>query len=139
MTERLITFTLDGHLYGVDVDHVQEVLRSQPRTRIPLAPPAIAGLVNLRGQVLCAVELRARLGWPPRPADADEMLIVVRVAGEAVALVVDSIGAVVDVAPENCEMPPDTLAAPGREFLRGVHKLDHGLLLALDVSRVVTG
>ena len=63
---RLVTFTLDGHSYGVDVKAVQEVLRGQPRTRVPLAPSSLAGLINLRGQVLTAVDLREQLGLPPR-------------------------------------------------------------------------
>src|SRR4051794_41692560 len=67
---QLATFRLDGDLYGVEVEHVQEVLRSQKLTRVPLAPPAVAGLINLRGQVVTAIELRERLGPPPRPAGA---------------------------------------------------------------------
>lgn len=137
MSNRMVTFTLDGHLYGVDVAAVQEVLRGQPQTRIPLAPASVAGLINLRGQVLSAVELRARLGFPARAADLDAMLVVVRVAGETVALMVDSIGAVIDVDEEQFELPPDTLTGPSREFLHGAYKLEDQLLLALDVERAV--
>ena len=137
MSTRLVTFTLDGRLYGVDVDLVQEVLRGQPQTRIPLAPPSVSGLINLRGQVLSAVELRARLGLPAREHDQEAMLVVVRVQGEAVALRVDSIGAVIDVDDEQFELPPDTLSGPAREFLFGAYKLEGQLLLALDVERAV--
>lgn len=137
MSTRLVTFTLDGNLYGVDVDQVQEVLRGQPRTRVPLAPEAVSGLINLRGQVLSAVELRARLGLPDREGETDPMLVVVRVAGEVTALLVDSIGAVIDVDEEQFELPPDTLSGPSREFLHGAYKLEDRLLLALDVVRAV--
>lgn len=136
MRNRLVTFTLEGSLYGVDVHAVQEVLRGQPRTRIPLAPDTIAGLINLRGQVMSAIELRARLGLGAR-GDAEPMLVVVRVAGEAIALLVDSIGAVIDVDDDQFEPPPDTLAGPAREFLHGAYKLESHLLLALDVERAV--
>lgn len=137
MSARLVTFTLDGRLYGVDVNAVQEVLRGQPQTRIPLAPESVSGLINLRGQVLSAVELRARLGLPDRNLDQEPMLVVVRVAGEVIALLVDSIGAVMDVDDGQFELPPDTLSGPAREFLHGAYKLDEQLLLALDVDRAV--
>ncbi|WP_028642702.1 chemotaxis protein CheW [Nocardioides sp. URHA0020] len=137
MSTRLVTFTLDGRLYGVDVNAVQEVLRGQPQTRIPLAPESVSGLINLRGQVLSALELRARLGLPDRDADREPMLVVVRVAGETIALLVDSIGAVMDVDDDQFELPPDTLSGPAREFLHGAYKLDSQLLLALDVDRAV--
>ncbi|CAM3176678.1 chemotaxis protein CheW [Nocardioides dubius] len=132
-----MTFTLEGNLYGVDVHAVQEVLRGQPRTRIPLAPDTIAGLINLRGQVMSAIELRARLDLPARAPDVEPMLVVVRVAGETIALLVDTIGAVIDVDEDQFEPPPDTLAGPAREFLHGAYKLDKHLLLALDVERAV--
>ena len=137
MSTRLVTFTLDGHLYGVDVDAVQEVLRGQPRTRIPLAPHGLAGLINLRGQVLSAVDLRAQLELPARDAAAEPMLVVVRVAGEPVALLVDTIGSVVDVDADQFEPPPDTLAGGSRDLLLGAYKLEGQLLLALAVDRAV--
>ena len=137
MSTRMVTFTLDGHLYGVDVDAVQEVLRGQTRTRIPLAPGTLAGLINLRGQVLSAIELRVQLGLPDRDEETEPMLVVIRVDGEPVALLVDTIGSVVDVDIDQFEPPPDTLAGASREMLLGAYKLENQLLLALDVDRAV--
>ncbi len=134
---QLATFRLDGDLYGVEVEHVQEVLRSQKLTRVPLAPPAVAGLINLRGQVVTAIELRERLGRPPRPEGTDAVVIVVRLHGEAVSLLVDSIADVVDVDATDFEAPPDTLDGQARELIRGAYKLDGTLLLALDVQKAV--
>ena len=136
-TEQLATFWLDGDLYGVEVEHVQEVLRSQNLTRVPLAPAAVAGLINLRGQVVTAIELRERLGLPPRPEGTDAVVIVVRLHGEAVSLLVDSIADVVDVDVRDFESPPDTMDGRARELIRGAYKLDGQLLLALDVYRAV--
>jgi len=133
----MVTFTLDGRLYGVDVDAVQEVLRGQTRTRIPLAPGTLAGLINLRGQVLSAIDLRVQLELPAREDEVEPMLVVIRVAGEPVALLVDTIGSVVDVDTDQFEPPPDTLAGNSRELLLGAYKLDSQLLLALDVDRAV--
>jgi purine-binding chemotaxis protein CheW len=135
---QLATFRLDGDLYGVEVEHVQEVLRSQKLTRVPLAPPAVAGLINLRGQVVTAIELRERLGRPPRPEGTDAVVIVVRLRGEAVSLLVDSIADVVDVEAKDFEAPPDTLDGQARELIRGAYKLDGQLLLALDVQKAVS-
>ena len=119
MSSRMVTFTLDGRLYGVDVDAVQEVLRGQTRTRIPLAPGTLAGLINLRGQVLSAVDLRAQLDLPARDTDTEPMLVVIRVAGEPVALMVDTIGAVVDVDVAPFEPPAVTRSGASRELLLG--------------------
>jgi purine-binding chemotaxis protein CheW len=136
-TSQLATFWLDGDLFGVEVEHVQEVLRSQSITRVPLAPPAVAGLINLRGQVVTAIELRERLGRTPRPEGQEAVVIVVRLHGEAVSLLVDSIADVVDVDVADFEAPPDTLDGAGRELIRGAYKLSGRLLLALDVNRAV--
>lgn len=135
---QLATFRLDGDLYGVEVAHVQEVLRSQQLTRVPLAPSAVAGLINLRGQVVTAIELRERLGRPARPEGTDAVVIVVRLDGEAVSLLVDSIADVVDVDAADFEAPPDTLEGQARDLIRGAYKLDGQLLLALDVHKAVS-
>ncbi|UOY00630.1 chemotaxis protein CheW [Blastococcus sp. PRF04-17] len=135
---QLATFRLDGDLYGIEVEHVQEVLRSQQLTRVPLAPSAVAGLINLRGQVVTAIELRERLGRPARPEGTDAVVIVVRLDGEAVSLLVDSIADVVDVDASDFEAPPDTLEGQARDLIRGAYKLDGQLLLALDVEKAVS-
>ena len=135
---QLATFRLDGDLYGVEVEHVQEVLRSQGLTRVPLAPAAVAGLINLRGQVVTAIELRERLGRQARPEGEEPVVIVVRLHGEAVSLLVDSIADVVDVDLRDFEAPPDTMDGTARELIRGAYKLDGQLLLALDVHKAVS-
>lgn len=135
MSRQLATFVIDGAQYGVDVVLVQEALRSQVRTAVPLAPPGIAGLVNLRGEVVLCVDLRVRLGLVPLAQDADPMMVVVQVDGEPVSLLVDEVGDVVDVDDTQFETPPDTLAPEMRELIVGAYKLPSGLLMALDVAR----
>ena len=132
-----VTFTLGGALYGVDVTRVQEALRAHTRTRVPLAPIDVAGLVNLRGQVVLTIDLRPRLGVPPLKADAEPMMVVVQVDGEPVSLLVDEIGDVVDVGPERFEVPPDTLDVGLRRLITGAYKLESSLLLILDVDQAV--
>ncbi len=129
-----VTFTVAGSLYGVDVARVQEALRSHRRTPVPLAPADVAGLVNLRGQVVLSVDLRPRLGLAPLAASAEPMMVVVQVDGDPVSLLVDQIGDVVEVGPELFEAPPDTLDPAVRGLVVGAYKLDRELLLVLDVD-----
>ena len=131
-----VTFHLEDTLYGVEVGWVQEVLRPHARTRIPRSPDTVAGLVNLRGQVVLTVDLRTRLELPPRPEDVEPMMVVVQVGGEPVSLLVDKIGDVVGAEDSTYAPPPDTLDAPTRALVTGAHKLDDRLLL-LDVERAV--
>ena len=135
MSRQFATFTLAGATYGVDVLRVQEALRYQTRTPVPLAPAGIAGLVNLRGQVVMTIDLRPRLGLAPLAADAEPMMFVVQVDGEPISLLVDEIGDVMDVEESQFETPPDTLPASLREVILGAYKLEGSLLLALDVDR----
>lgn len=137
MSRQLATFVLDGARYGVDVLRVQEVLRPQVRTPVPLAPPGVAGLVNLRGQVVLTIDLRVRLGLAALGTDAEPMMVVVEVDGEPVSLLVDEIGDVVDVDDELFQSPPETLEPGLREVILGAYKLHDGLLLALDVDRAL--
>jgi len=136
MSSQLATFTLAGAHYGVDMLRVQEALRDQARTTVPLAAPSVAGLINLRGQVVLTIDLRTRLGLEPLGADLEPMMVVVRVGGEPISLLVDDIGDVVDVEGRQLEAPPDTLPAALREVILGAYQLEGSLLLALDIDRV---
>jgi purine-binding chemotaxis protein CheW len=136
-TQQFATFVLDGHLFGVEVETVQEVIRYQETTRVPLAPGAVGGLINLRGQVITALDLRHRLGMPERPHGSLPMNVVVRTEDGAVSLLVDQIGEVIEADARHFEHPPDTVSAQARDLIRGAYKLDGVLLLALDVTRTV--
>ncbi|MEK7411791.1 MAG: chemotaxis protein CheW [Planctomycetota bacterium] len=132
------TFRLAKNLCGIDVLAVHEILRHQPITRIPLAPPVVKGLINLRGQIINALDLRTKLGFPPRTDDKKQVNIVVGFGGTEdanSALLVDEIGNVIDIDPATCEAPPDTIHGAVRELVTSVCKLDKGLLLVLDVNR----
>lgn len=135
--QQFTTFVLDGHLFGVEVETVQEVIRYQEMTRVPLAEPAIGGLINLRGQVITALDLRRRLGMPDRPEGELPMNVVVRTEEGVVSLLVDQIGDVLETDAAHFEAPPDTVSSAARDLVRGAYKLDGALLLALDVPRTV--
>jgi len=134
---KFCTFTLTDYLFGVDVREVQEVLRYQEQTRVPLAPAVVSGLINLRGQIVTAIDLRRRLELPERPADQRPVNVVVRTEGGAVSLLVDQIGDVIEVADDLFEPPPETLAKFVRELILGAYKLEERLLLVLDCKKTV--
>lgn len=122
---------------GVEVENVQEVIRYQPTTRVPLATGFVNGLMNLRGQIVTALDLRTRLGLPSEESERPLMNVVVRSPDGPISLLVDEIGDVVEVEQVRFESPPETLQGSHREYIRGALKLDNGLLLLLDTERVL--
>jgi purine-binding chemotaxis protein CheW len=136
-TRQLCTFLLDGLLFGVDVVRVQEVIRYQQMTPVPLAPPVICGLINLRGQIVLALDMRARLEFAPRAAGELPMNVVFRSETGPVSLLVDEIADVVEVQQDTFEPAPETMSSLGRELITGVYKLDGSLLLLLDTDKAI--
>ena len=119
------------------MEKVQEVIRHQAMTRVPLAPKLIGGLINLRGQIVTAIDLRLRLGLPERKADELPMNVVARSEDGAVSLLVDEIGDVLEVQEQQFEDVPQTMRQ-ARELMRGVYKLPDRLLLVLDTAHAVS-
>jgi len=136
-TRQYCTFYVHDSLFGVAVEHVQEILRCQPLTRIPLAPEEVAGLMNLRGQIVPAIDLRRGLGTPARPDDVLPTNLVVRTGEGAVSLLADEIGDILALDASTFEPPPEHLRGPVRAVIRGVHKLAAGLMMVLSVEDVV--
>lgn len=132
----MATFSLGTFHFAVDVLDVQEVVRFQSPTRVPLAPAEFEGLINLRGQIVAAIDLRRRLGLAARDPRTSPMNVIVRRGSDVLSLLVDEVGDVVEVHEADFEEPPVTLAGEVREALTGVYKLARGLLLVLDVERV---
>jgi purine-binding chemotaxis protein CheW len=131
------TFFLGDLYLGIEVRQVQEVIRSQPVTRVPLAPATITGLINLRGQIVTAIDLRRRLGLPPRGPGVQPMNVVVRTDDGAVSLLVDEIGDVIEPPAAGFESPPETLPEGARGLIRGIYKLPGRLMLVLDTEQVL--
>ena len=134
---QLCTFTVDDLYLGVDVTEVQEVIRYQAMTVVPLAPPVVRGLINLRAQIVPALDLRSMLCLPEASSYELPVNVVIRDgADEAVSLLVDQIGDVVDVDEIAFEDVPPTLTGPARELVLGAYKLPGRLLLVLDTRKV---
>ena len=131
------TFFLTDLFFGIDVLNVQEVLRDQEMTSVPLSPNVVEGLINLRGQIVTAIDMRRRLELPPRGEGETWMNVVVRTQDGPVSLMVDEIGDVLKADPAAFERPPDNLPGTARELIQSVYKLKDRLLLVLDAEKTV--
>ncbi len=136
-TKQFATFFVDGLFCGVEAKKVQEIISSQEMTLVPLAADVIRGLINLRGQVVTAIDLRRRLKLAEPTDDITPKHVVVSIDDDAVSLLVDEIGDVIDVDEDAFEAAPETIHQHARNLLHGVYKLEDRLLLALDVERTL--
>lgn len=131
------TFFVDELFFGIEVLKVQEVLRYQEMTSVPRAPGVIEGLINLRGEIVTAIDMRRRLGLRTRPDGKWPMNVVVHADDGAVSLLVDEIADVLQVNEKDYEPPPETLQGMARDLIRGAYKLDKRLLLILDTEKTI--
>ena len=134
-TKQYCTFYLDSYLFGIEIAKVQEVIQRLDLTEVPLSPAVVRGLMNLRGQIVIALDLRCQLELNECPADLTQMNVVVRNGEDAVSLLFDGIGEVVQVGEETFEPPPETLRGRVRSVISGVHKLDNHLMHVLETER----
>ena len=138
-TREFLTIMLGGQMFGIPILQVQDVLGPQRITRIPLAPPAIAGSLNLRGRIVTAIDVRACLSMPPleRAPGSQEMSVVVESHGELYSLIIDKVGDVLSVASSDFEKSPATLDPQWRSVCMGIYRLKDSLLVILDVPRLL--
>jgi purine-binding chemotaxis protein CheW len=136
-TEDFVTLMIADQVFGIPVMQVRDVLGPQRITRVPLAPPEVAGSLNLRGHIVTAVDVRTRLGLPKRDAGAPSMSIVVDHRGELYSLVVDSVGEVLSLSAADFERHPATIDPKWREVSVGVYRLESNLLIKLDIYRLL--
>jgi purine-binding chemotaxis protein CheW len=128
------TFCLAGEMFALPVEDVQEVLMDQPLTPVPLAPEHIRGLLNLRGQIMPAIDLRRRLEFPPRSDGRSGSILVVKTSTQLISVLVDQIGDVMRLAREDWRPAPDTLPAQHRAFVIGICPIQGHLVLGLRVD-----
>lgn len=131
-----MTLTVADQLCGVPVGCVRDVLGEQTITRVPLAPPDIAGSLNLRGRIVTAVDVRRRLGVPPTAHDR-RMSIVTESGGELYALLFDQVSEVLTLPASQFERNPPTLPASWAEYSAGIYRLRGRLLVVLDVDKLL--
>jgi purine-binding chemotaxis protein CheW len=134
---QLVSFNVAEEEYGLPILKVQEIIRMQGFTRVPNSPPFVEGVINLRGKVIPVITLRKRFGLDPQPHGRQSRIVVAEVSGAIIGLVVDSVSEVLRISPTSIE-PAPRLGNSHQEFVAGVVKLDAGLLILLDVERVMT-
>lgn len=132
-----VTIHVDTQEFGVPVKQVRDVLRRQPVTPVPMAPHAIAGLLNLRGRIVTAIDVRKRLGLPSLASDIEAVTIVVEHDGELYALIVDSVGDVLPADERRVEAVPAVLDPQWRAIAAAVYLTDSGLIVLVDIARLL--
>jgi len=138
-TQDLVTMRLADQLFGIPILSVQDVLAEQRITRVPLAPPGIAGSLNLRGRIVTAIDMRCRMGLEPRPTGESGMSVVAEHEGELYSLLFDAVGDVLRLEDSTFEHNPVTLDPLWRSISGGLYRLEDRLLVVLDVARVLHG
>ena len=139
MNDQCCTFYVNGCFFGVNVLRVREVIRYQKMTQVPLAPDTIQGLINLRGEIVTAIDLRKMVDPDKsfKPVDTDPMNVVVRVNGEVVSLLVHEIGDVITIDTAHLEEPPNTISESTRKLVDSVYKIKDKLMLVLNVDATI--
>lgn len=134
-TSTIATFYLNDDLYGIPVEHVQEVTGSLEPAPTPLAPKFVDGLINLRGQIATAIDLKELLKLPKKE-NQSTMSVVCKIDGNLVSLIVDTIDEVMDVEALPFEKPPETVDPSVRKYLSGIYKANGSLLSCFDVEKI---
>lgn len=136
MTE-YVTVVLGGQLFGLPISRVQDVFMPERVTRVPLAQPEIAGVLNLRGRIVTAIDMRCRLGLSRRDETRPPMAVGIECKGESYGLLINSVGEVLKLDDNTREPNPVNLDTGLAQISAGVHRLDKQLLVILDVDRVL--
>jgi purine-binding chemotaxis protein CheW len=132
-----VTAWIGEQLFGLPIARVQDVFMLDRLTRVPLAPPEVAGVLNLRGRIITAIDMHRRLGLPPRAEGTAPMAIGIELNGESYGLIIDTIGEVLKLSDDTSESNPINLDRRLARIAAGVHRLDGRLLVVLDVDRVL--
>jgi len=136
-TTEYVTVMVGDHLFGLPIARVQDVFVPDHLTRVPLAPPEIAGILNLRGRVVTSIDMRSCLDFPPRAPGSAMMAVGIECKGESYGLLVDSVGEVIALGDDDCEGKPPNLDPRLSRVAVGVFRLENRLLIVLDVDRVL--
>ncbi len=137
LNEDFLSLYIAGQMFGIPVLEVQDVLGSQKVTKIPMAPPEVAGALNLRGRIVTAIDVRKRLGLDDPDNEKPQMSVVVEHQNELYSLIIDRVGDVLSLSSESFESNPPTLDSLWREISMGIYRLEKELLVVLDVSKVL--
>lgn len=136
-TTQYVTVVIGGQLFGLPIHKVHDVFVPESMTRVPLSAPEIAGVLNLRGRIVTAIDMRRRLGLPPREGVKTIMAVGIEYRGESYGLIIDEVGEVLSMEARTRESNPANLDRRWAEISGGVHRLSGQLMVILDVERVL--
>ena len=136
-TVQYVTIVIDRQLFGLPIERVHDVFVPEHMTRVPLAPPEIAGLLNLRGRIVTAIDMREKLHLPARDPSIMPMAVGIESNGESYGLIIDSVGEVLHLNRTDQEPNPTNLDSRWARIAAGVHRLDGQLMIILDVDSVL--
>ncbi|MCH7786388.1 MAG: chemotaxis protein CheW [Chloroflexi bacterium] len=137
--KQLVVFDLDSESYGVDIGAVREIIRMQDITRVPRAPDFVEGVINLRGKVIPVVDLRKKFGLPvPEEQSKDNRIVVVDIGGQDIGVMVDAVTEVLRIATDSIAPPSSVITGADSEYLLGIVKLESGLIILLDLEKVLS-
>lgn len=125
-------------MFGVDALQVQEIVRYHKMTPTPHAPDYVLGLINLRGQILTTIDLRYRLTGKTMEANSECMNVIIKSSSGATSILVEDVGDVIEVGPEQLELPPETMSPSLKYYIESVCKLEGRLLNILDTEKIVS-
>lgn len=134
---QLVSFKLDGDLFGLEITKVREIILITDITRIPETPDFLLGLINLRSAVIPVIDLRVRFGMPRAEQSDESRIMVLQANGRTVGILVDAVSEVLRVRQDQIAPPPPTIAGLGRDYLNGLVNLDDSLLILLDIDKVL--
>ncbi len=135
---QLVTFSIGGEEFGVEILTVQEIIRMLEITRVPKAPDFVEGVINLRGKVIPIIDLRKRFGLESKSHDKNTRIVVIEINKMIVGFVVDSVSEVLRIPADTVEPPPPVVAGLDSEYISGVGKLEDRLLILLDLDRLLS-
>ena len=136
-TIEFVTVLIAGQMFGLPIAHVEDVFMLQSITEIPLSSKEVAGVLNLRGRIVTAIDMRARLGVPPREDDGVPMAVGVEYKGESYGLIIDTVGEVLRLKKDAVEQNPANLDPRWRSVAKGIYQLDGDLMVVLDIDQVL--
>ncbi len=135
---QLVVFRMGKELYGVGIDSVHEIVKVPDITEVPDAPAYLVGVINLRGKIIPVVDLRKRLNLDGRERTKASRVLITENEGRLIGLLVDAVSEVLKVAPEAVEAPPDMISSIGIEYITAVAKVAPGLIILLDLKKVLS-
>ncbi len=136
-TADYVTMIVDNQLFGVPVLEVHDVFVPSKLAHVPMAPPEVAGVLNLRGRIVTAIDLRLRLGYAPRDPGVQAMAVVIEYHGEPYSLLVDAVGEVLSLEETSFERNPSNLDPKIRDVSEGIFRLDEKLMVVLQLDKVI--